>query len=50
VRAPRSAQLKSALVVARMLDPMANFYEVGDLDLAFLDTELDPTFPTESRP
>jgi hypothetical protein len=50
VRAPRSAQLMSALTVARMLDPMANLYEVGDIDLTFMEPELGPAFPTESHP
>ncbi len=42
VRAPRSAQLMSALTVVRMLDPMANAYEDYDLDQLQRDTELEP--------
>jgi hypothetical protein len=50
VRAPRSALLMSALTVVRMLDPMANLYEVSDLDQVDLESELDSPFPTHSAP
>lgn len=48
VRASRSAQLTSALTVARMLDPLANVYEDYDLDDAGLGAELDAAFGAES--
>jgi len=41
VRAPRSAYLLSALTVVRMLDPMANVYDVSDFDQSDLESELD---------
>jgi hypothetical protein len=41
VRAPRSAYLLSALTVVRMLDPMANVYDLSDLDGLDLGAELD---------
>ena len=47
VRAPRAAQLMSALTVVRMLDPLANVYEDYDLDEAGLGAELDTAFGTE---
>ena len=50
VRTPRSAQLMSALTVARMLDPLANLYEVGDIDLSGIESQLGSAFPTESHP
>ena len=48
VRAPRSAQLMSALTVARMLDPLANVYEDYALDEAGIGAELDAAFGAES--
>jgi hypothetical protein len=45
VRAPRSAQLMSALTVVRMLDPMANLYEVADLE----QFEPEPQFDSPER-
>ncbi len=42
VRAPRSAQLMSALTVVRMLDPMANVYEDYDLGELDRDSQLEP--------
>jgi hypothetical protein len=50
VRAPRSALLLSALTVVRMLDPMANLYEVADLELREPDPGLDEVFRAESAP
>ena len=47
VRAPRSAQLMSALTVVRMLDPLANVYEDYDLDEAGIGGELDAAFEAE---
>ena len=47
VRAPRSAQLTSALTVVRMLDPLANVYEDYDLDEAGLGADLDAAFGAE---
>ena len=47
VRAPRSALLMSALVVVRMLDPMANLYEVADLGPLGLGAELETPFRAE---
>jgi hypothetical protein len=41
VRAPRSAYLLSALTVVRMLDPMANVYDVSDFDQFDLESEVD---------
>jgi hypothetical protein len=41
VRAPRSAYLLSALTVVRMLDPMANVYDVTDAGGLDLDSEVD---------
>lgn len=49
VRAPRSAQLMSALTVVRMLDPMANLYEVSEFDLSDIESELGSAFHTESQ-
>ena len=42
IRAPRSAQLMSALTVVRMLDPMANVYEDYDLGQLERDSQLEP--------
>jgi hypothetical protein len=50
VRAPRSALLTGALTVVRMLDPMANIYEVSDLEQVDLEAELDSPFRTQSAP
>jgi hypothetical protein len=50
VRAPRSAILMSALTVVRMLDPMANAYEVSDLESADIEAELGDVFRAESSP
>jgi hypothetical protein len=47
IRAPRSAQLMSALTVVRMLDPLANVYEDYDLDEAGIGAELDAAFEAE---
>jgi hypothetical protein len=49
VRAPRSAQLMSALTVVRMLDPMANVFEDYELHQGDLGTELDEAFRAESN-
>jgi hypothetical protein len=50
VRAPRSAHLKSALRVVRMLDRMAAVFEESDLDRIDLESELDSPFRAESSP
>jgi hypothetical protein len=48
LRAPRSAQLMSALTVVRMLDPLANVFEDYELHQADLGSELDAAFEAES--
>ncbi len=50
VRAPRSALLLSALTVVRMLDPMANLYEVADLESHEPAPGLDEAFRASSAP
>jgi hypothetical protein len=50
VRAPRSALLMSALTVVRMLDPMANLYDVSDFGAPDLGADIDLPFPAESSP
>jgi hypothetical protein len=50
VRAPRSALLMSGLTVVRMLDPMANVYEVSDLEQVDLESEMDSPFRAQSSP
>jgi hypothetical protein len=50
VRAPRSASLLSALTVVRMLDPMANIFEIADLDLGEIDSGLDEAIRTQPAP
>jgi hypothetical protein len=50
VRAPRSALLTSALTVVRMLDPMANLYDVSDLDQVDLESQLESPFRTHTAP
>jgi hypothetical protein len=44
VRAPRSAQLMSALTVVRMLDPMAELYDVVDFEHLDVESALDSPF------
>jgi hypothetical protein len=50
VRAPRSAQLMSALTVVRMLDGMANFLDESDLEPVGLDLELESPFRAQAAP
>jgi len=40
----------SARTVVRMLDPMANIYEVSDFDQVDLESELDSPFRAQSSP
>jgi hypothetical protein len=48
VRAPRSAHLKTALRVVRMLDRMATFFEESDLPRMDLESELESPFRAPS--
>ena len=50
VRAPRSALLLSALTVVRMLDPMANLYEVADLEPREVEPGFDEVFRAQTAP